>query len=146
MRKLDAKDREILDILSRDARIATKALAGRIALSRSATAERVANLERAGIIRGYRADIGEIDSSMLRAMLLIKLLRTPSREILDTLAQSPQVKRVSSVAGELDLIVEIAAASMDDLNRLRDGIAGHAVVADITTAVVLHRDIDRENA
>ena len=35
MRDLDVKDREILDILSKEARIALKALAARIGLSRS---------------------------------------------------------------------------------------------------------------
>ena len=58
MRDLDSKDREILEILSKEARIALKALAARIGLSRSATSERVINLERSGVIRGYRADIG----------------------------------------------------------------------------------------
>lgn len=61
MRELDAKDREILAILSKEARIPLKTLAGRIGLSRSATGERVANLEKNGVIRGYRADIGQID-------------------------------------------------------------------------------------
>ncbi|MEH7827660.1 Lrp/AsnC family transcriptional regulator [Gemmobacter denitrificans] len=145
MRDLDEKDREILQILSREARIATKALAGRIALSRSATAERIANLERAGIIRGYRADIGEIDGSTIRALLLIKLKRTPSHDLLDVLAQSPQVRRVLSVAGDLDLVAEIVAGNMEKLNALRDIIAGHDAVADITTSVVLRREIDREN-
>ncbi len=37
MRELDAKDREILAILSKEARIPLKTLAGRIGLSRSAT-------------------------------------------------------------------------------------------------------------
>ncbi len=47
MRELDQKDREILAILSKEARIPLKTLAGRIGLSRSATGERVANLEKA---------------------------------------------------------------------------------------------------
>ncbi len=78
MRELDAKDREILAILSREARIPLKTLAGRIGLSRSATGERVVNLERSGIIRGYRADIGQIDSNIIRAMILVSLKRTPA--------------------------------------------------------------------
>jgi len=144
MRDLDAKDREILQILSKEARIALKALAGRTGLSRSATSERVANLERRGVIRGYRADIGEVDANTIRAILLVSLRRTPALDLLDLLARNMQVRRVSSVSGQLDLVIELEAASIDDLNNVRDMIAGHETVDDITTAVVLRRDIDRE--
>lgn len=146
MRDLDAKDREILEVLSKDARIALKALAGRIGLSRSATTERVANLERSGIIRGYRADIGEIDANVIRAILLVTLQRTPAMGLLDQLATDARVRRVSSVSGQLDLVVEVETRTIDDLNQVRDSVARHESVDDITTSVVLRRDIDRQGA
>ncbi|MFN3049770.1 MULTISPECIES: Lrp/AsnC family transcriptional regulator [Pseudomonas] len=146
MRDLDAKDREILEVLSKDARIALKALAGRIDLSRSATTERVANLERSGVIRGYRADIGEIDANVIRAILLVTLQRTPAMGLLDQLATDARVRRVSSVSGQLDLVVEVETRTIDDLNQVRDNVARHESVDDITTSVVLRRDIDRQGA
>ena len=146
MRDLDAKDREILEVLSKDARIALKALAARIGLSRSATTERVANLERSGIIRGYRADIGEIDANVIRAILLVTLQRTPAMGLLDQLATDARVRRVSSVSGQLDLVVEVETRTIDDLNQVRDNVARHESVDDITTSVVLRRDIDRQGA
>ena len=146
MRDLDTKDREILDILSKEARIALKALAARIGLSRSATSERVINLERNGVIRGYRADIGEIDANVIRAILLVCLKRTPAISLLDLLAQNSQVRRVSSVSGQLDLVIEVESRTIDDLNRVRDAVASHESVEDITTAVVLRRDIDRQSS
>ncbi|CAB3805511.1 hypothetical protein LMG28688_06193 [Paraburkholderia caffeinitolerans] len=144
MRELDATDREILTVLSKDARIALKALAARIGLSRSATSERVANLERSGVIRGYRADIGEINPNVIRAILMVSLKRTPANQLLDMLAEQPEVRRVSSVSGELDLIVEIEAGNIDGLNRVRDWVANYETVDDLTTSIVLRRDIDRE--
>ncbi|SEM62014.1 transcriptional regulator, AsnC family [Pseudomonas sp. ok272] len=144
MRDLDVKDREILEILSKEARIALKALAARIGLSRSATSERVINLERNGVIRGYRADIGEIDANVIRAILLVSLKRTPAMGLLDLLARNSQVRRVSSVSGQLDLVIEVESRTIDDLNRVRDAVASHETVEDITTAVVLRRDIDRQ--
>ncbi|MBV7549646.1 Lrp/AsnC family transcriptional regulator [Pseudomonas sp. PDM26] len=146
MRDLDTKDREILEILSKEARIALKALAARIGLSRSATSERVINLERNGVIRGYRADIGEIDAHVIRAILLVCLKRTPAISLLDLLAQNSQVRRVSSVSGQLDLVIEVESRTIDDLNRVRDAVASHESVEDITTAVVLRRDIDRQSS
>ncbi|KAB0493732.1 Lrp/AsnC family transcriptional regulator [Pseudomonas vancouverensis] len=146
MRDLDTKDREILEILSKEARIALKALAARIGLSRSATSERVINLERNGVIRGYRADIGEIDANVIRAILLVCLKRTPAISLLDLLAQHSQVRRISSVSGQLDLVIEVESRTIDDLNRVRDAVASHETVEDITTAVVLRRDLDRQTS
>lgn len=143
MRELDAKDRDILSILSKEARIPLKTLAGRIGLSRSATSERVALLEKSGVIRGYRADIGQIDKGLVSAYLLVTLVRTPSLGILDQLARFAEVRRVSSVSGQLDLIVEVEASSIDRLNTLRDAIASHESVEDLTTSIVLRRDIER---
>lgn len=143
MKQPDAKDREILAILSKEARIPMKALAARVGLSRSAASERVAQMERSGVIRGYRADIGQMEADVIRAFLLVTLARTPSLGMLDMLAGHAEVRRVSSISGQLDLVVEVEVPSIDRLNRLRDAIAATAGVQDLTTLVVLRRDIDR---
>jgi hypothetical protein len=78
--------------------VALKALAARIGLSRSATSESgFCSWSVAGSFRGYRADIGEIDANVIRAIILVALKRTPALGLLDLLAQNAQVKRVSSV-------------------------------------------------
>lgn len=143
MKELDAKDRDILGILSKEARIPLKALAARIGLSRSATSERVAQLERSGVIRGYRADIGQMDKGLVTAFLMVTLTRTPSIGVLDQLARHAEIRRVSSVSGQLDLVVELEVPSIDRLNTLRDLIASHPSVEDLTTLIVLRHDIDR---
>jgi len=144
MKQPDAKDREILAILSRQARIPMKALAATVGLSRSAASERVAQMERDGVIRGYRADIGQMEADVIRAFLLVTLARTPSLGILDRLAGHAEVRRVSSVSGQLDLVVEVEVGSIDRLNGLRDAIAATPEVRDLTTLIVLRRDIERQ--
>ncbi|MFT3792356.1 MAG: Lrp/AsnC family transcriptional regulator [Rudaea sp.] len=146
MKELDAKDRDILRILSKEARIPLKSLAARIGLSRSATTERIALLEKSGVIRGYRADIGQkTETNFIAAFLLLTLTRTPSINVLDQLARHQEVRRVSSISGQLDLIVEVEVPSIDGLNTLRDLIAAHQNVEDLTTLIVLRRDIDRSS-
>lgn len=143
MQDADHLDRKILSILSKEARIPVKSLAGRIGLSRSATAERVSRLEKAGVIRGYRADIGQLDAGRIHAFLLVTLQRTPSIGVLDRLAGFPSVRKVSSVSGHLDLVVEVEVSSIDALNELRNAVATLENVEDLTTAIVLRRDIER---
>jgi Lrp/AsnC family transcriptional regulator, leucine-responsive regulatory protein len=54
---VDRTDRAILDELRRDARLSNVELAERVNLSPSPCLRRVRALERAGVIRGYHADI-----------------------------------------------------------------------------------------
>ncbi|KQY13842.1 Lrp/AsnC family transcriptional regulator [Rhizobium sp. Root482] len=143
MQDTDAIDRAILSILSREARIPMKALAGRIGLSRSAATERVNRLEKAGIIRGYRADIGLLEDDRIHAFLLLTLKRTPSIGVLDRLAGFSSVRKVSSVSGQLDLVVEVEVGSINALNELRNEVATLDNVDDLTTAIVLRRDVER---
>ncbi|CUH13556.1 Leucine-responsive regulatory protein [Jannaschia seosinensis] len=54
---LDDRDIAILSVLSREGRITKTALAERVNLSPTPCWERLRKLERAGLIRGYRADV-----------------------------------------------------------------------------------------
>ncbi|MEL7214649.1 MAG: Lrp/AsnC family transcriptional regulator [Pseudomonadota bacterium] len=55
MTALDQIDRNILRVLSEDGRISNLALADRVGLSPSACLRRTQELERTGLIKGYRA-------------------------------------------------------------------------------------------
>jgi DNA-binding Lrp family transcriptional regulator len=54
---MDATDRAIIDHLRADARLTNVELAERVRLSPSPCLRRVRALERAGVIRGYHADV-----------------------------------------------------------------------------------------
>ncbi len=55
--ELDTIDARILSALAKDARLSVAELGRRVALSASATAERLRRLESCQIIRGYRAEL-----------------------------------------------------------------------------------------
>ncbi len=55
MTKTDSKDDRILRELARDGRVSNTELADRVGLSPSACLRRVQELERTGVIKGYRA-------------------------------------------------------------------------------------------
>lgn len=136
----DDKDREILSLLREDARISAKALAAKVGLARSSLRDRIAKLEKAGIIRGYRTDIADPSLSAV-ACLLVKLKQTPSPQVVKRLERLPEVKRCLSLAGEIDLLIDIAAESLTRLNQIRDEISHFPEVAETTTAVVLRQEI-----
>lgn len=138
-RPLDDKDRRILDLLRRDARLPLKALAARVGLARSSLRDRLARLEADGIIRGYHADIAT--PAGVSAYLFVRLKRTPALDLVETLRAMPEVRACASLAGDIDLLVELAAPGTDQVNAVRDRLSGHDAVADLTTAIVLNRNI-----
>ncbi|HTN97618.1 MAG TPA: Lrp/AsnC family transcriptional regulator [Nordella sp.] len=136
----DDKDREILKVLRDDARISAKALAAKVGLARSSLRDRIAKLETAGIIRGYRTDIADASAAAF-ACLLVKLKQTPSPQVIKRLERVPEVKRCLSLAGEIDLLIDITSESLARLNQIRDEISRFPEVAETTTAVVLRQEI-----
>lgn len=139
-RPLDDKDRKILDLLRRDARLPLKSLAAKVGLARSSLRDRLSRLESDGIIRGYHADIAA-PATGVSAYLFVRLRRTPALDLIDALRAMPEVRACASLTGDVDLLVELAAADTDKVNAVRDRIAGHDSVADLTTSIVLNRNI-----
>lgn len=137
---MDDKDRQILDLLRHDARLSLKALAARVGLARSSLRERMTRLEADGIIRGYRADIAG-PATGVSAYLFVRLKRTPALDLIEFLRRMPEVGACSSLTGDIDLLVELAAATTDRVNAVRDRISAHESVADVTTSIVLSRNI-----
>ena len=55
--QLDDIDRQILDLLQRDARMTNAAIAAEVGLTAPSVFERVRKLEQRGVIRGYTINI-----------------------------------------------------------------------------------------
>jgi len=140
MRPLDDKDRQILEMLRADARLPLKTLAAKVGLARSTLRDRLSRLETEGIIRGYHADIAEGEQGV-SAYLFIRLKCTPAPTLIALLRRMPEVKSCTSLTGDVDLLVEVSAATTDRVNALRDRISSHDLVADLTTSIVLDRNI-----
>jgi DNA-binding Lrp family transcriptional regulator len=141
---IDAKDRLLLDLLYRNARLPLKTIAAKVGLARSSVRERVARLESRGVIRGYRADV-EWPAALpvIQAYFTLRLKQTPSPALVRRLRERPELERCSSIGGEIDLILSARAESLLALNNLRDWLAEQAEVASVVTSVVLHEEFRR---
>ncbi len=140
MRPLDDKDLKLLDLLRADARLSLKALAAKVGIARSSLRERMARLEAEGVIRGYRADIAA-PTPGVSAYLFVRLKRTPALDLIGVLQDVPEVRGCASLTGDIDLLLEIAADTTERVNAVRDRVAAHPAVADVTTSIVLNRNI-----
>jgi DNA-binding Lrp family transcriptional regulator len=137
-------DRQLIARLSDNARLSLVALAKTVGLSRSAVQERLARLERSGVIAGYGVRLGTAGQPRLQAWLLIRHSEGFScADVMPELIALPGVTLCHSVAGDTDLMVLTATDTASELARLREHIAALKSVDDVTTIPVLEVTLDR---
>jgi Lrp/AsnC family transcriptional regulator, leucine-responsive regulatory protein len=136
---MDDIDRRILELLQEDASRPIKVLASEVALSRSSVRERIARLQANGVIRRYTVELAPPQGG-ITAVVMVRLVRTPSPAIVKRIVGMPEVVRCFSLSGTIDLLVEVSGAEVADINRVRDLISSDAGVADVETSFVLNRE------
>src|SRR5260370_31901181 len=121
---MDATDRKILAELQAAGRLTVTELAQRVALSVAPCHRRLRELERTGVIRGYRAII---DPATLRLRFEVLVQVTIDREDASTitgfergLAAIPEVRHAERLFGDPDSLVRVATASLASYQVLRD--------------------------
>jgi len=140
---LDTVDRKLIALLQDNARLSTVALAKAVGLSRTTVQERLQRLETAGVIAQYTVRLGS-GGDPLQAWLLLRYADGFScDDVLPPLSAFPQVQRVYSVAGEIDLMVLVRTDTPGQLADLREAIALLKGVDDVTTMAVLRTALDR---
>jgi DNA-binding Lrp family transcriptional regulator len=140
---LDDVDRRILGELQADGRLTHVALAARVGLSRSAVQDRVARLEREGVILGYTVRLGRPGAVPgLRAYLLVRGGASHDR-VVKELQFYPEVKVADSVSGETDLVLQLEVERIEDLTRIRDELAKQPGVVSTQTLLVMAPRFDR---
>lgn len=111
-------DLHILKELQRDGRITYSALGDKVGLSTSPCMERVKKMERAGVIRGYSA---QVKASCLNAALVVFVeicLERKSHEIFsqfkECAAALDQVQECFLVSGKFDYLIKARVANMEE--------------------------------
>ncbi len=135
---IDAKDKEILQIIQRDARISNAELARQVSLAPSAVLERMRKLEDRGVIKAFetRLDAKELDFGLL-AFVFVKTNECGDGSDLQ-LAAIPEVLEVHDVAGEDSFLLKVRADSTEGLARiLREKLKAIPTVISTRTTIVL---------
>ncbi|GLH69761.1 AsnC family transcriptional regulator [Geothrix rubra] len=141
--ELDDLDRRLIAELCADARLTQVALAARVGLSRSAVQARIKRLEREGVIRGYTLRLDRECPAGVRAYLLVQGSGPSHERAVRALEAFPEVRVADSVSGDIDLVLQLEADRVEDLNRLRDEVAKLPGIAATRTLLVLAPRFDR---
>lgn len=137
---VDTKDREILEILQQDGRIANKEIAARVGLTASATSERMKKLKESGAIRGFETRINEAAIGFgLIAFVFVRTDEIAAETVIgDELAMIPEAQEVFNVAGEDCYLLKVRTQSPQSLSKLlREKIGSINGVTSTRTTIVM---------
>jgi Lrp/AsnC family leucine-responsive transcriptional regulator len=117
----DARNVELLRLLSEDPRTSTSELARRIGMSAPAVRERIQRLEDSGVIKGYRL---EIDSRALgyhlAAFVRVRPMPGALPKIMALAQRLPEITECYRVTGEDCFILKVHLDALDNLDRILD--------------------------
>jgi Lrp/AsnC family transcriptional regulator, leucine-responsive regulatory protein len=138
----DKMNDRILRELTRDGRITNIDLAAKVGLSPSACLRRVAELERSGLIKGYRAVLDPAKTGRgFVAYLTVGLSQhtKAAQEAFErALAQSPQVRELHNVTGTVEYLLRVEVADLVAYKHFHTEVLGIIPqVNAITTYVVM---------
>jgi DNA-binding Lrp family transcriptional regulator len=144
---LDNFDRRIVRELSRDGRISNAELAERVSLSPSACSRRVSELERTGVIRGYRAVLDPVaNGGGFTAYVAVGLSRhtmAEQRSFEEAVALAPAVRECHNVTGAIEYLLRVEVADLEAYKHFHTEVLGALPqVSTITSYIVMESSKD----
>lgn len=142
MSGIDQISDKILRVLQRDGRISNLDLAAKVGLSPSACLRRVQEMERRGIITGYRAVISAQAREIgFVAYVTVGLARhnTTAQQAFERICQAaPQVRECHNITGTVEYLLRVECRDLAAYKQFHTDVLGDfADIARITTHVVM---------
>lgn len=127
---------KILKLLEKDARMTAKDIATICGISENEVNKEIAEMERCGIIRGYKGviDWEKVDTEAVSAIIELKV--TPKaglgfEEVAERIAKYPSVESVSLMSGACDLTVTVKGKTFHEVSAF---VAKELAVIDSVTS------------
>lgn len=139
---LDSRDHKLLTLLTNDARCPVAELARQLDLSRTAVRHRIEKLERHGVIRGYTLKGENIESQGVQALATVTLSTGTVNDLKKEIQHLSGVKKIWSLAGNIDAFVLIQAETVEDLYKVINVIGNCTTVKRMSSHIVLEQMMD----
>lgn len=141
---IDTTDRQLLSLLTENARAPIAELGRKLGLSRTTVQSRLERLERRGIIAGYTTRLADdYEKGLVRAHVLITAGPKAAPKAEAELRKIPEVQALHSVSGHFDMIAIVAAPSIGELDRLIDRIGALDGVERTMSSIILSTRLQR---
>ena len=134
---MDDRDLKILALLQRDARLGYADIGKKVGLAASSVHDRVRKLEKAGVIRGYRADIDHEQAGFpITAIVSLALRPGSPSDVPALISEFELVESCYSVAGDNSYALIVRAPTTKDLEELLDAMRAKLEVVTRATVVL----------
>lgn len=139
---LDSFDLRLVEALARDGSLSNVELSARLHLSASQCSRRRAALERAGVIRGYRAvlDYQKLGRGISAITRITLDTHSPdaANEFVMAVERLQQVNWAAVVTGDADYVLWIRVGSLEELaDFINDRLLSQRAVRQVRSEVVL---------
>lgn len=136
-------DSQLVALLRANAREPTASLARKLGLARSTVQERIARLERDGVIKGYTVRLAEEGASTLRAVVMISTDPKQADRVAVELKKMPEVRSLAALSGSYDLVAMIETETPARIDALLDRIGRAPGVARTVSSIILSEKFSR---
>ena len=141
MRETDTK---LIALLKANAREPVASLARKLNLARSTIQERIARLEREGVIKGYTAVLSDSgEAKHLRAVVMMAADSRQADRISAELKRMPEVRALSTVSGAHDMMAIVEADTPARMDAVLDRIGKATGVARTVSSIILTEKFSR---
>ena len=127
---MDDTDRQLIGLLRDNARASVASLAKALRVSRGTVQNRIAKLEREGVIVGYTVRLRpHSEEHRIRAWMTLSVEGNRTDHVLRTLRGEPAVVALHTTNGRWDIVAELRVDSLEAFDRvlgrirLLDGVA-----------------------
>lgn len=139
---MDAKDREILNLLQKNGRMAISELASQVSLSDTPCLRRVKKLEESGVISGYSAQLDNKElglNVLVYAFIKLQGNTDKNAEVFEQSALAlDNVLECSVISGRHDYLLKIISKDLEDYERfVKKSLGGISAINAIESTVVL---------
>jgi DNA-binding Lrp family transcriptional regulator len=138
MTGLDDLDRQLLARLTGDARTPAATLAAELHVSRGTVQARMARLVTSGVIRRFTVELApEVEARAVRALTTVQLSHASPRTVAAALRALPAVHALHTTNGTWDLVAELRAGTLTELDAALSDIRAIRGVANTETSILL---------
>ncbi|MFC5791341.1 Lrp/AsnC family transcriptional regulator [Agromyces tardus] len=119
MNGYDQVDRALLAALAADPRATVVALADRLGMSRNTVQARMSRLEASGAFLSFDRSIDPVPLGYpLEAFIAVHVRQKRLTEVVEEIAQIPEVIQAHGLSGPIDLLVRVVCRDAHDLFRI----------------------------
>ena len=115
---IDRKDVEILKRLKVDSRTPMGSIGNKLNISKATVSRRVARMEDENIIRKYSMDVDLTSMGIMKSLVMIQVVGTPTAVIIDQLRDYEEIGGIYKTFGDHNIICEIYTKNVDEIYEM----------------------------